>query len=319
MLVYCALGERERERESERERERERQTDRQTEKVRRKWRHHRSAEISNEFTLPLTKVRTSRSAPNGPCSKSVLFVQKICTLLSASLNWHDKCSKNQRHTVHYWMATQLWGGCSVRWMGHSFLCVISGTQAWKPRLFPINLQLRPCGFFFLCFSSGSESKINAGRKEKNKHRKKTASHPMYPANQQNLDTKLATAKLWLAIHSASNSAEVKTLCSDCLKRHPLRKHVQEQISGLITDHWVHGDLQCRSTWSTICFVLFFSLQDSPNSMHAIDEKQTKKKRHGLKASALAHGTVYEQWSFPDCVSVCLKRVLKTKGEREKKV
>ena len=52
---------------------------------------------------------------------------------------------------------------------------------------------------------------------------------MYPANQQNLNTQLATAKLWLAIHSARNSAEVKTLRSDNLKWDPLRKHVQEQI------------------------------------------------------------------------------------------
>ena len=52
---------------------------------------------------------------------------------------------------------------------------------------------------------------------------------MYPANQQNPDTQLATAKLLLAIHSARSSAEVKTLRSDCLKWDPLRRHVQEQI------------------------------------------------------------------------------------------
>ena len=98
------------------------------------------------------------------------------------------------------------------------------------------LLLRPCGFFG--FSSGSESKINAGGRKEKKQKKKTASHPMYPANQQNLDTQLATAKLLLAIHSARNSAEAKTLHSDCLtvKRDPLRKHVQPQIDNDI-DHW----------------------------------------------------------------------------------
>ena len=125
--------------------------------------------------------------------------------------------------------------------------------------------------FFLCFSAESESKINAGgRKEiKQTQQKKTASHAMaaiYPAlNQQNLDTQLAIAKLLLAIHSAHNSAdllvEAKTLHIDCLtvKRDPLRKHVLPQIYK-ITDHWlrVHGDLQCRSTWSTICFFFFFT-------------------------------------------------------------
>ena len=47
-------------------------------------------------------------------------------------------------------------------------------------------------------------------------------------------------------------------------------------STVITDHWVHGDLQCRSTSSTICYFL----HNSPKSMRAIHEKQ-RKKRHGL--------------------------------------
>ena len=123
------------------------------------------------------------------------------------------------------------------------------------------------------------------KEEKQTQKKKTASHPMaaiYPApNQQNLDTQLTTAKLLLAIHSARNSAdlEAKTIHIniDCLtvKRDSLRKHVQPQIYK-ITDQWVHGDLQCRPSWSTICFFL----HDSSKPMCAIDEKQ-RNKRHGL--------------------------------------
>ena len=50
---------------------------------------------------------------------------------------------------------------------------------------------------------------------------------------------------------------------------------------MITDHWVHGDLQCRSTWSTICF---FSSRLSEINAH--DWRETKKKKHGLRLTFL---------------------------------
>ena len=76
---------------------------------------------------------------------------------------------------------------------------------------------------------------------------------MYPANQLNLDTQLAAAKLLLAIHSARNSAEVKPLHSDCLtvKLGPLRKHVQPQI------YHDHGSLSAFLFYFGVHFILFF--------------------------------------------------------------
>ena len=143
-------------------------------------------------------------------------------------------------------------------------------------------------FFFLCFSSGSESKINAGGWKEKKNRKKKNSITSHgsPCTQQNLDTQLATAKLLLVIHSTRNSAAVKTFHSDCLtvKRDPLRKHVQPQI------YYDHGPLiECMETYSVDqhdqLFVFF--LHDFSKSMRTIDEKQ-RKKRHGLSKRSVRY-------------------------------
>ena len=139
----------------------------------------------------------------------------------------------------------------------------------------VSSQGRVFFFFFVSCQSPRAKSMREGEKKKNKHRKKKQHHipwlPMCPVKQQKLDTlqpqnccSLSTAHVtlwrlftvtvwqWNNIHFASK-------CS--------RK------STMITDHWVHGDLQCRSTWSTICFFL----HDSPKPMRANDEKQSKKK------------------------------------------
>ena len=96
-------------------------------------------------------------------------------------------------------------------------------------------------FFFVSRQGPRAKSMREGERKKTNTEKKNSiiSHGICPANQQNLDTQLATAKLLLAIHSTCNSAdlEAKTLHSDCLtvKRDPLRKHVQTQIYK-ITDH-----------------------------------------------------------------------------------
>ena len=86
------------------------------------------------------------------------------------------------------------------------------------------LRSKAVWFFFLCFSSGSESKINAGgRKENNKHRKKkTASHPMAA----HVPHRISSLNL-----QPQTCCSLSTLHTDCLtvKRDSLRKHVQPQI------------------------------------------------------------------------------------------
>ena len=97
--------------------------------------------------------------------------------------------------------------------------------------------LRLCGFCALFLVRFREQNQCGRARGKKKQTQKEKQHhipwqPIYRTNQQNLDTQLATAKLLLAIHSARNSAEVKSLHSDCLtvKQDPLRKHVQPQIN-----------------------------------------------------------------------------------------
>ena len=49
-------------------------------------------------------------------------------------------------------------------------------------------------------------------------------------------------------------------------------------STMITDHWVHADLQCRSTWSTICLFFFFT---TLRNQCTRSTRNKEKKWHGL--------------------------------------
>ena len=142
-------------------------------------------------------------------------------------------------------------------------------------------------FFFVSRQGPRAKSMRESERKKKQTQKKKQHHilwqPMYPANQQNLDTQLAATK-WqnccsLSIaHATLHKWRVFTVLVtvwQCNKIH--FASMCSRRSTMITDHWVHGDLQCRSLHDQL--FAFFSTQLS-KSMHMIGEKQ-RKKRHGL--------------------------------------
>ena len=105
--------------------------------------------------------------------------------------------------------------------------------------------------------------------------------PMYPANQQNVDIKLATAQLLLAIQSARNSAEaLKTLHRDCLTV------------------WI---IECMETYSgdlhDQLFFFFFFNASRLSEINTRDRQETKKKNDmafGVQTKSCTVGRMYMQ-------------------------
>ena len=123
-----------------------------------------------------------------------------------------------------------------------------------------------------------------------------------PCTPQNLVTQLATANLLLAIHSTElcSSEDSSQWLSDLtVKRDSLRKHVQPQIycrstCTMITDHWVHGDLQCVDLHDQL--LVFFSAPLS--EINARDRREAKKQKKTTLLKGSQPAFVFHHHAIP---------------------